>query len=184
MQPHEKNMELIFYPVTADRWSDLEQLFEGRGGPHYCWCTRWRTVEASGEKPDKAEKKAAIKKRVNTGIPVGILAYLDHKPIAWCSVAPRETYHQLGGDETKTEVWSVVCFFVSRAFRNTGISGRLLAAAIDYAKQNGARYVEAYPVDPGSPAYRFMGFRPVFERLNFEFIGKIGKRRNLMLLEL
>jgi GNAT superfamily N-acetyltransferase len=177
-------MDLTFYPVNLDRWSDFVELFESRGGPHYCWCTRWRTVDMQGKKSDKEEKKASMKARVNAGIPVGILAYLDQRPIAWCSVAPRDTYRLLGGDKTKTGVWSVACFFVCRTFRNTGISSRLLAAAIDYAKQNGARYVEAYPVDPDSPSYRFMGFRQVFERHYFVYLKRLGKRRHLMILDL
>lgn len=33
---------LEFLPVTPERWPDLARLFEGRGGPKYCWCMVWR----------------------------------------------------------------------------------------------------------------------------------------------
>ncbi len=56
----------------------------------------------------------------------------------------------------------------------------LISEAIKYAKANGAKYVEAYPVDPDSPSYRFMGFKPTFEKIGFDFKHKAGRRRNVM----
>lgn len=47
-------------------------------------------------------------------ISIGILGYLNEEAIAWCSVAPRETYRSLGGDENLESVWSIVCFFVKK----------------------------------------------------------------------
>ena len=41
---------LAFHPVTQDRWPDMEQLFESRGGPHPCWCMVWRDNNAEYEK--------------------------------------------------------------------------------------------------------------------------------------
>ncbi len=178
-------MKFEFYPVTQNRWQDFERLFASKGAPHNCWCTVWRNVEKAGSKADKTEKKAAIKACVDGGVPIGVLAYTDHEPIAWCSVAPRETYRSLGGwEETEENVWSIVCFFVKRPFRNQGLSKQLLEEAIKHAQNNGATYVEAYPVDLDSPSYRFMGFKPTFEKANFTFVKKAGKRRHVMLLEL
>jgi hypothetical protein len=50
--------------------------------------------------------------------------------------------------------------------------------------ESGARYVEAYPVEPDSPSYRFMGFKTTFEKAGFKFIKIKGKLRNVMLYEL
>lgn len=177
-------MNLEIHPVNQERWLDFEMLFESKGSPHNCWCTAWINVEKKGKKADKAEKKASIKKRVDDGVPIGLLAYSDNEPIAWCSIAPRETYRSLNGCEIKENVWAVVCFFIKREFRNKGLTNILLDKAIEHAKENGAKYVEAYPVDPDSPSYRFMGFRPTFEKADFKFIKKAGTRRNVMLLEL
>ncbi len=175
-------MKLIFHPVTTDRWTDFEQLFESRGGPHGCWCMAWRTNENKKTIPGKAGKKVSMKDRVDHDTPIGLLAYSDKRPIAWCSIAPRDTYRSLGGDETKDGVWSLACFFVKRPFRNMGVTSRFLAAAIDYAKENGAQYVEAYPVAPDSPSYRFMGFVPTFEKAGFQFVKSAGSRRKVMTL--
>ena len=46
-----------------------------------------REVENKDHKPDKIEKKVTVKKRVDDGIPIGILAYSDNEPFAWCSIA-------------------------------------------------------------------------------------------------
>ena len=173
-----------FHPVTKERWPHLEQLFECKGGPHHCWCMVWRDNENKRILLGKTGKKASMRRRVDEGVPVGLLAYADDTPVAWCSVAPRDTYKPLGGDDTKGGVWSLACFFIKREFRRTRLMEGLLQAAVRYAGENGAAYVEAYPVDPDSPSYRFMGFKPVFEKAGFKFVKMAGKRRNVMLLEL
>ena len=85
---------------------------------------------------------------------------------------------------TSEVIWSIVCFFVPRKLRGQGMTGRLIAAAADYARKNGATVVEAYPVDSAAPSYRFMGFVPVFERAGFTEVGRAGKRRHVMRLAL
>ena len=42
--------------------------------------------------------------------------------------------------------------------------------------------VEAYPVDPDSPSYRFMGYVGSFEAMGFQAIGRAGTRRHVMRL--
>ncbi len=170
--------------MTSGNWPDLVQLFEGKGGPHYCWCMVWRKM-ASGDFPSvKAQKKASLKKYVTNGTPVGLIGYYQNDPIAWCSVAPRESFKELGGDPAIDKVWSLVCFFIQRAHRGRDLSRKLISGAIQYARENDAEYLEAYPTYVGSPSYRFMGFRPVFEDLGFEFRHKAGKRRNVMVIRL
>jgi GNAT superfamily N-acetyltransferase len=141
-------------------------------------------VEKQGRYPTKAEKKESMNRRVLDGVPVGILAYHGEEPVAWCSIAPRETYRALGGDETKPDVWSLLCFFVRRSHRGRNLSARLIGEAVGYAGRNGARYVEAYPVDPESPSYRFMGFTGMFEKAGFREVKRAGKRRRVMILAL
>jgi hypothetical protein len=58
---------------------------------------------------------------------------------------------------------------------------KLIGHARKYAKKNGAKYIEAYPVKPSSPSYRFMGFTKTFEDADFEFVKKAGTRRNVMI---
>jgi len=171
---------LQFIPVNRSNWPDLEKLFENRGGPHNCWCMVWRNMNEGTDRANKTDKKESLKAYVYNEFPVGLLCYENSQPIAWCSIAPRESYRELSGDNLLTNVWSLVCFFVKKEYRQRGITEELIKQAIMYAKRNGAKYVEAYPVDPESPSYRFMGFKPVFDKLGFDIKHKAGQRRYVM----
>ncbi len=173
--------------VSPNDWPDFETLFESRGGPKNCWCVLWRPTGAPKAKMDKASRKAAMMACVNSGDPVGLLAYVDEAPVAWCSVGPRHQFTNLGGAEDYPDaarVWSLTCFFVKRAARRKGLSDRLIEAALAYAHDNDATHLEAYPVQPESPSYRFMGFVAQFEKHGFERVGQAGKRRHVYRLAL
>ena len=180
--------DIVFRKVQPSRWSDLEALFESPGAPSYCWCMAWRAGGKEAARMKPPERKAALRERVRGGEPVGLLAYLEGEPVAWCSIAPRSTYRPLGGldvpGEDEASVWSLACFFVKRPLRGQGLGRRLLAAAIDLARAGGAKLVEAYPVDPDSPSYRFMGFVPLFEAAGFREVKRAGSRRHVMRLAL
>ncbi len=182
----EKLRRLIFREVDRDRFGDFVTLFESRGGPKNCWCMVWRATGDEAKRTDGISRKAAFTRRVMQGVPVGIIGYLDEKPIAWCSIAPRPTYRDLGGaaEQPGEKVWSIVCFFVSRKYRGQGMTARLIRAAVEHAQRRGATVIEAYPVDPDSPSYRFMGFVPVFKKAGFVEVGRAGTRRHVMQLKL
>lgn len=57
-------------------------------------------------------------------------------------------------------------------------------AAGGAARGAGASVLEACPVDPESPGYRFMSFVPVFAGAGFAEAGRIGARRHVMRLNL
>lgn len=179
---------LTFHPVDAARWPDVERLFESRGGPKWCWCMAWRATPQE-VRLDSTGRKAALHARVRAGVPIGILGYRDGEPVAWCSIAPRESYRPLGGPQDEApkneeQVWSMACMFVLRPLRGRGLADRLITAAVEHAQAQGATVVEAYPVDPDSPSYRFMGFVQTFARAGFTEIGRAGSRRHVMRLRL
>jgi GNAT superfamily N-acetyltransferase len=174
---------IIFREVTADRWPDFESFFERRGGPKACWCMVWRATSEEAKRTDGVGRKSAMAKRIAAGTTVGLLGYLDEEPVAWCSVAPRSTYRRLVEESSPDQgVWSIACFFVVRRLRGHGITRRIIAAAVDFAKAGGASIVEAYPVDPQSPSYRFMGFVPTFKAAGFCEVGRAGTRRHVFRL--
>ena len=176
---------LLFHAVDHNRWLDFERLFESRGGPKACWCMVWRATAQEAKQPDGASRKVAMAKRISANVPVGLLGYLDDEPVAWCSVAPRSTYRRLVADGSSDEgIWSIACFFIVRRLRGRGITEQIIKAAVAHARSHGASIVEAYPVDPDSPSYRFMGFVPVFEKAGFCEIGLAGTRRHVMQLKL
>jgi hypothetical protein len=172
---------LSFRPVDGSNWADFERLFEARGGPKSCWCLVWRATPEEARHPDGASRKKAMRKRVQAGVPVGILAYLDGSPVAWCSIAPRSTYRRLGGpaDQAGQNIWSLACFFVNRPQRSQGLVRSLLREAEAYARRNKATILEAYPVDPESPSYRFMGYVDTFRAAGYREVGRAGSRRHV-----
>lgn len=172
---------LTFREVTRETWRDFEALFESRGGPSYCWCMVFRAAGPELKDTSRAGRKAALKRRVETGVPVGLLAYRDGEPIGWCSVGPKRSFLRLGGEDPPDEsVWSITCFFLRRGERGAGLTRKLLDAAVAHARARGAKVIEGYPVLPDSPSYRFMGFVPMFDRAGFSAHGTVGTRRHLV----
>jgi GNAT superfamily N-acetyltransferase len=171
-------------PVDRNNWKDFESLFESKGGPSYCWCMVWRMTKDELKQNNSACRKEFIKQRVLSDIPIGILGYFENEAVAWCSIAPRETHQRLGGHEEIENVWSITCFYIKKEYRRKGLVKLLISSAKDYAKGNGAEYIEAYPVEEGSPSYRFMGFIKTFEEAGFEYIKMAGTRRHVMIHKL
>jgi GNAT superfamily N-acetyltransferase len=181
MLEHEK---IEIKPVNQDNWNDCEALFQSKGGPSYCWCMVWRMTKDELRQNTSICRKEYIKNRVWQHIPIGILGYVEDEPIAWCSIAPRETHERLGGDETIANVWSLTCFYIKRQFRRKGLTKFLIESAIHYAKENNAEYVEAYPVEKNSPSYRYMGYVDTFEAAGFTFVKTAGTRRRVMVYKI
>jgi GNAT superfamily N-acetyltransferase len=147
MAAHTEIDHLVFHEVDASRWADFECLFQSRGAPKACWCMLWRATPTEAKHKDGASRKKAIHGRVSDGVPIGLLAYLEGEPVAWCSVAPRSTYRRLVDEDGSDEgIWSIACFFVTRRLRGQGITQRLITAAVEHARTHGASIVEAYPL--------------------------------------
>ena len=176
---------LIFKPVTETTQEDFLAVF-GKGGPNYCWCMPYRvTPEERKVAPRGSDRKKLMLGRVAARVPVGLVGYLEGEPVAWVSVAPRDTFNSsLGGQEAKDgeNIWALTCMFIRRSHRGQGFGHQLIEAAIREAERQKADVLEAYPVDPASPSYRHMGFVPAFAAAGFRPGGMIGSRRHLMRL--
>jgi hypothetical protein len=176
---------LTVRPVTKANRADFEALFNSPGAPKWCWCMVWRRTSAEAKLKAPADRKRMMMQRIAAGVPIGLLAYDEKLPVAWVSVAPRDTYRNLGGPEAQEgeRIWSIACFFVPRRLRGEEMVHRLIDAAVAHAKKRRATIVEAYPVPPDAPSYRFMGFVPVFEKAGFADVGMAGTRRHVMRLK-
>jgi GNAT superfamily N-acetyltransferase len=178
--------KLTFRPVTKTRWDDFVALFSSKGAPSYCWCMAWRATAEEAKQHSGTARRPMMEARIKHGTTVGLLGYLAGEPVAWVSIAPRDTYRDLGGPDAADgeNIWSLACMFVRREHRGAGLSRQLIDAAGAYAKKHGGTILEAYPVDPDSPSYRFMGFVPAFERLGFTEVARAGARRHVVRLSL
>jgi len=180
---------LEFHAVTPDRWDDLETLFGPRGACGGCWCMFWRQTRAEYERKKGAANRRALKKLVTSGPPPGVLAYADGRPVGWCAAAPREAYSTLERSRILARlddqpVWSVPCFFIARPFRRMGLTAQLLVAAVEFARKNGARSVEGYPVEPKQGAmpdvFAYTGLVGAFKRAGFVEAGRRSPTRPIM----
>jgi GNAT superfamily N-acetyltransferase len=176
-------------PLTPSRWNDFEALFGKRGAYGGCWCMWWRTSRREFEERQGNGNRDAMKNIVETGEIPGLLFYSDGKPIAWCSIAPRESYASLNRSRIlkkldDVHVWSLVCFFVDKAYRNQGLSQEILRGAIAYVRDQGGKVIEAYPTIPREgqlpPVSSFMGLPSMFEKAGFVEVARPSKSRVIM----
>src|SRR5512146_2257526 len=140
----------MWKPLSTETWKDFERLFGERGACGGCWCMTWRRPRSGFRAQAGAGNKAALKKLMQSGAPVGILLYKDGEAVGWCSVAPRQQFVALERSRVwapvdDTPVWSVSCFFTAKPHRKQGLSVALLEAAAAYAKKLGAKIIEGYP---------------------------------------
>lgn len=152
---------LQIHPLTPARWPDLEALFAARGcaQARACWCMYYRLSgpgsDLSGASQGASERRGKLKALVDAGKPPGLLGYRNGVPVGWVSLGPREDFAKLARSPVMKAVdtqpvWSVICFVVPPQYRGQGVARALLDGAIRYAASQGARLIEAYPVDkPG-----------------------------------
>jgi GNAT superfamily N-acetyltransferase len=182
-------LEVDCHPLSADRWQDLERLFGPRGATGGCWCMYWRLPRKQFTTHKGEGNKRAFQQLVESGEIVGVLAYAEGQPVGWCAIAPRERYPVLERSRIlkrvdAVPVWSVVCFFVSKAFRGQRITTTLLRAAIDYAKQRGAGVIEGYPIEPKNPrmpdVFAWTGLASAFRQAGFVEVLRRSETRPIM----
>jgi GNAT superfamily N-acetyltransferase len=181
--------DYTFQPVTPERWDDFETLFGERGAVGGCWCM-WFRLKRSEFDAQKGEKnKQSMRQIVDRGDVPGILAYDKGRAVGWCSVAPREAFPVLDRSWVLKRVddqpvWSIVCFFIARPFRQQGLSRKLLEAALDYARAHGAKIVEGYPVDPEKNStpdvFAYTGLASTFLQAGFVEVARRSETRPLM----
>ena len=80
----------------------------------------------------------------------GLLAFEDGEPVGWIAVAPRRESARNDGSRATprvddSDVWGIPCVTVRQGWRGRGVAITLIQAAVQYAYENGAPAVEAYP---------------------------------------
>jgi GNAT superfamily N-acetyltransferase len=188
-----KDLDLTISPLTAERWDDLCGLFGARGASGGCWCMWWRLTSAEFEKQKGEGNRQAFKQIIDKGEIPGILAYDDNQAVGWCSLAPRESFPRLARSRIlkpidEQPVWSIVCFFVAKAYRRRGLTVQLLQAAIQFARDRGARIVEGYPVEPRQgctpDAFAYTGLVSAFLEAGFKEVLRRSDTRPIMRYEI
>ena len=178
-----------FYPVTKSNWKDFEKLFGEKGACAGCWCMYWRIKSSVWEKQKGDGNKRAMKKIVFSGTIPGIISFHNNEPVGWCSVARREEFLRLENSRIlkpvdEKHVWSVVCFFIHKKYRNKGLSIALLNAVKKFVKSSGGKILEGYPVEPKQDkmpdAFAWTGISAAFQSAGFKEVARRSETRPIM----
>lgn len=182
--------ELKFEELNKRNWEKFVALFGINGACGNCWCMFYRLPKADFNEGKFLDgNKNALKELVWKNEPCGILAFYEEIPIAWCAFAPRENFLKLSKSRVHkridTEnVWSVPCTFISKKYRNLGVSVALLKGLIQHAKSKGIKIIEAYPTIPTQEkipdTFAWIGLYKSFERAGFKIVDQTSRNRPMV----
>jgi GNAT superfamily N-acetyltransferase len=187
-------------PANEASWADLTAVFGTTDYPGLCQCQRFKVVIWIWRDSTQEERTAMLRAQTACGDPdaadtSGLVAYVHDAPAGWVAVEPRTAYPKLrtsripwrgrGEDKDDDGVWAVTCFVVRKDHRGRGLTYPLARATIDFARDRGARALEAYPLVtlPGKEitwGEVHVGTRQVFEEAGFEEVGRPTLRRVVM----
>jgi GNAT superfamily N-acetyltransferase len=189
-------------PANEASWEDLQTVFGTRGQASRCQCQRYKLRRRESFRSFPAEERAhRLRQQTDCGHPEsgttsGLVAYLEDEPVGWCAVEPRTAYEGLvrnnrvpweGRTEDKTDdsVWAVTCVFTRAGFRKRGIGRVLVRAAVDFARERGARAIEGYPMTTKKAILEelHVGTEGMFADAGFEEVTRPTLRRVVMRVE-
>ena len=191
-------------PANEASWDDIQAVFGTRGAAASCQCQRYKLAPGEAFSKFPAEERAArLREQAQPGTPgaaatSGMVAFLGDEPVGWCAVKPRTAYPGLlrvyrtpweGRSEDKADdsVWSVTCVFVRAGFRRRGIAYALAEAAVRFARERGARALEAYPMrsEVGEVTWDeiHVGAQSIFAAAGMSEVSRPGIRRAVMRIE-
>jgi GNAT superfamily N-acetyltransferase len=190
-------------PANEASWDDLQDIFGATDYPGRCQCQRFKVLVWIWRDSTQEQRTAMLRAQTACGDPSaaatsGLVAYVDDEPAGWVAVEPRTAYPKLrtsrvpwsGRDEDKDDdgIWAVTCFVVRKRYRGRGLTYPLARATIDFARQRGARALEAYPMitQPGKQitwGELHVGARQVFEDAGFEQVSHPTVRRVVMRID-
>ena len=196
------NAAVSIVPANQASCEDLQTIFGTRGAAATCQCQRYKLRPRESFYNFPAEERAhRLREQTDCGHPEsdttsGLVAYLDGEPVGWCAVEPRTAYMGLvrnnrvpweGRDEDKSDdpVWAVTCLFARAGFRRRGISRALARAAVDFARERGARALEGYPINTKDVISEelHVGTERVFSGAGLAVVSRPTKRRVVMRID-
>ncbi len=189
---------LEIHPLTPARWNDFAKLFGPQGACYGCWCSYFRLAPKDRDALSRDQRRDAMQTRVGAGAPPGLVGYLDGEPVAWMQIGPRHDVPQWNnkgrgsapledGAASDQAVWAVSCFFFKSSARGQGLSHAILAKGVEYAREAGARLLEACPMDQAKQSKSvgmFVGSSSVFRKAGFSEVALRKPGRPLMRLVL
>jgi GNAT superfamily N-acetyltransferase len=185
-------MDLEYSVLSPKTWKAFENLFGGHGACGGCWCMTPRLSSAAYSKNKGEINKQLFKNLVKADEKLGIMAYHRGEPIAWCSISPKPRLLDMKNSRimklTATQdTWSIVCLFIKKEYRRKGVSSLIIKKAAEYAFQNGAKVVEAYPVqakvEKVPDAFIWNGIWSAYEKAGFKKIKQVSETKVIAALQ-
>jgi ribosomal protein S18 acetylase RimI-like enzyme len=190
-------MTITIVPATAERFDDVEHAFSGGGDGLSCQCQWWTLTNAQFQASGQEDRERMLRAQIAEQPSPALIAYVDGEAAGWVRVGPRTAQPRLSRtrDFAATSepwddpsVWAVTCFVVRKEHRGRGLNQRLLDAAVEHARDNGARVLEAYPNDTSvtrrSANELYRGILSVFENAGFREVARPKPERVIVQLEL
>lgn len=191
-------MSIEIHQLTPDLWPQFEDLFGKQGACYGCWCTHFRLPPAERRSGNRQSNKDHIRARIEAGPPPGVLALEDGVANGWMQIGPRADVPEWNNkgrgsapidaaDAGDPAIWAISCFFIRTRARGQGLTHRLVAGGIDFARGGGARMIEACPIDLSRDSRSvglFVGSSRVFDRAGFQRLAERKAGRPLMRLVL
>ena len=193
MQREQKNNKLKFESLASSNWKQFETLMGEKGGCGNCWCMYFRLPHKVFQENKPNGNKKLMKQLVNKGLPQGLIASMNSKPVGWIALAPREDYLKLENTRVfkpidDKPVWSITCFFVKKEFRRMGLSQQLIKGAVDFAKKKKIKTLEAYPAIPYDEkvphSFLWVGVLSSFIKNGFKIVRQSSKSRAMVQIDL
>ena len=190
-------------PANEASWEDLQTVMGARGQASTCQCQWFKIRDRDWRSTPVEELAERLRGQTGCGNPgstatSGLVAYFGDEPAGWCAVEPRTAYVRLprmrvpwaDRDEDRNDdaVWAVTCFVTRTGFRRRGVSRTLAQAAVDFARERGARAIEGYPLVP-KPGQEFtwgelyVGSRSIFADAGFSEVSRPTPRRAVMRID-
>src|SRR6478735_4395302 len=134
--PHaQPSSNLRIVPANEASWDDLQAILTGAAA--CCQCQRQRLGDHDWWHMPVTERAAILRAETHCDDPratetIGIVAYQDDEPVAWCAVDRRSVYGRLRGspvpwkerteDKDDDTVWAIACLVVRKGHRHEGLT--------------------------------------------------------------
>ncbi|MFS0733312.1 GNAT family N-acetyltransferase [Microbacterium sp. 1P10UB] len=190
--------DIVIAPATADRFDDAEHALTGGGDGATCQCQWWTITNSEFNASTLEQREGMLRTELDGEVPPALIAYVDGAAAGWVRVGPRTLQRRIARTrmivQNSTEpmddegVWAVSCFAVRSEHRGRRLNRRLLDDAIAFARDRGARALEAYPVDTAVGTHHanelYHGLLSVFEEAGFREVARPKPDRPIVLLDL
>jgi GNAT superfamily N-acetyltransferase len=177
------------YDIRSADWGGFVDVMGEKGGCGGGWCMLWRQSRPAMTAGMGEGNRLAMKALFDGGKVPGLIAWHAGRAVGWVQIDARTAFPRLATSRVllpvdDQPVWSVSCFLVQKPHRRTGLSVALLRAACDFAKSQGARLIEGYPIHTPkkdyTPVYAWTGFMGTFRAAGFIEVARRSETRPIM----